>query len=137
MHKFLTPLILAASLSIATGPFVYASSPAQEKAEGNFRKAISALGPSGWAKCVAADSTILALIARGDRIPRDALVLHDALKPFLAGMRARMIAARYSSGTLDDLVRSHGATIMSSPDPILLSFQIADQCVGTIGKAIR
>lgn len=95
----------------------------------------SALNPSGWARCVAGDVTVLALIARGDQIPAGTMTEHKAIGPVLGAVRSRMLLNHIPAASLDSMVRNYGIQIRSAPDPFIAAFQIVDECTGDIAKA--
>lgn len=100
-------------------------------------RAIDTLGVAGWARCVAADTTVAALIVRGDRVPRAILEEHEAIGSTLAAMRRGLLARNYTQPVLDNFIRSYNARILTSSDPILSSFQMLDRCIGDIARATQ
>ena len=98
---------------------------------------VSALSPDRWARCVAGDTTVLALIARGDPVPESTLGEHKAIGPILGAVRSRMLLKHIPAAALDSMVRGYSIQIRSASDPFVAAFQIVDDCTGDIAKAAQ
>lgn len=94
------------------------------------------LGPAGWARCVAADTIVAALIARGDPVPPVIVKEHKSIGPVLSSLRGRMLA-RYPSHALDKLVQGNSIQIRNASDPFIAAFSVVDECTGSIARAMK
>lgn len=82
-------------------------------------------GPQGWARCVAGNVSILALVARGDDVPANFVRANDGLGNLLSAMRNEMLSSGTPEGVLDNLVRANSSQIRSGDDAV----QVVSGCM--------
>ncbi len=85
------------------------------------------LGVSGYAKCAAATTTMLALRARGDNLGRLSPNV-DPMLNFMSAVRAVLMSKGTPESILDKLIVQSGQIIRSSSDPVLTAMKDFDKC---------
>jgi hypothetical protein len=88
------------------------------------------LGPSGWANCMAGQTAISALIARGDPINQTIKDTNRSLGTILGSLRQYMLANGTPAGTLDDLTRSYSSQIKTGDQAL----KIVNDCSNQIAR---
>ena len=90
-------------------------------------RTVNELGASGYAKCAAATTTMLALRARGDNLGRLAPNI-DPMVNFMSAVRTSIISKGTPVSSLDKLITHSSQVIMSNSDPVLTAMKDFDKC---------
>lgn len=90
-------------------------------------RTVNELGPTGYAKCAAATTTMLALRARGDNLGRLAPNI-DPMVNFMSAVRGSLISKGNPVSSLDKLITHSSQIIMSNNDPVLAAMKDFDKC---------
>lgn len=117
--------------SVVISVFITLSSVAVHAQNDAYRamvaRTVNELGATGYAKCAAATTTMLALRARGDNLGRLAPNV-DPMVNFMAAVRSSLISKGNQVSVLDKLIAQSNQIIMSNPDPILTAMKDFDKC---------
>ena len=118
------------SAAPAPAPSVSSSATTQNDAYPmRVARAVNELGPTGYAKCAAATTTLLALRVRGDDLGRFAPNV-DPMVDFLSAVRTSLISKGNQVSHLDKLITNSSQTTMTNKDPILAYLKDFEKCYG-------
>jgi hypothetical protein len=138
------PLPMAAPTSSAPTDSVAASGSVQQASASAPKVSVDLVqaltthfGPDGWAKCVAANTTLSMMVARGDDINQGSKDENLSLNKILELMHNKMLADGVSSNLLDKLIAAQGQQLMANSDPTLAALKGVDQCVGEARSAVK
>jgi hypothetical protein len=86
-------------------------------------------GPAGWARCAAANATMSALVARGDRIRPEIVEQNKVIGDILGPIRRVMLADGVPQNQLDRLVSGQSSQIRSGDEAARLMIQCYNEAV--------